>query len=416
MHCSLTARLQALFLFSGIILVLTYAMVSDAVVTAAYQGRSLPLLNRLMENSAMHPLAFYLRKSDNFTLYLAFLWLCSGLAWGLGARRLRQPSARGAQAGDGVVFVLCLAAVYVFLVRYGHEGAWYSLEKIMAYAGNPPFQHRVMFVVPARSLQTLFPSLDAVSCFLGAQVLAAALALWAVKRFASLFIRADMAFVSQLLLVAMWAPTQRYFTFYDIGIMFVFSFCLYHLLRQEFRPYLLMLTLGTFNHETTLFLIAVSALLFYRRMELPKLALFLVLQLVLHGLVRVFLFYCLPANVAWEGGKVPYNLFLLTERRLDLLLNLAPSIVWFCAAALGWRHAPRELRCCAVVLPCLLVMTFLVGQLQEARQFDAFLPIAVALLCCAIARWCSALPEAPLLRMRPLNRAGSNALAKEAPV
>lgn len=415
MHRSLTTSLRALFLSSGIILVLMFALGSDALVTAAYQGHSLALLNRLMENSAMHPLPFYLRKSDNVVLYLAFLWLCAGLAWGVSSRRLSQQNARGGQVGDGVVFVLCLAAVYVFLVRYGHEAEWYSIKKIMSYAGKPPFQHRVMFVVPANAMHAFFPSLETGSCFLAAQVLAAALALWAVKRFSSLFIRADMAFVSQLLLVAVWAPTQRYFTFYDIGIMFVFSFCLYHLLRQEFRPYLLMLALGTFNHETTLFLIGVSALLFYRRMNLPALGRFLVLQLVLYGLVRAFLFYCLPANSAWEGGKLPYNIFLLTQRQFDLLLNLGPSIIWLCIAALGWRHAPRDLRCCVVVLPCLLVMTFLVGQVQEARQFDAFLPIAVALICCAVAYWCAALPESPLLGGRSQACAGSEEIAKRTP-
>jgi len=74
--------------------------------------------------------------------------------------------------------------------------------------------------------------------------------------------------------------------------------------------------------------------------------------------------------------------------------------LWYAIAALGWRSAPPALRRSVVVLPCLLVMTFLVGQLHEARQFDAFLPIAVCLIVCRIAESTASCPESQRLTPR----------------
>ena len=66
------------------------------------------------------------------------------------------------------------------------------------------------------------------------------------------------------------------------------------------------------------------------------------------------------------------------------MYNLGPLLLWYGLAATGWRHAPSFLRRCTLILPCLLVMTTLVGQFNEARQFDAFIPVAMALMLCSL--------------------------------
>ncbi|MEO7497439.1 MAG: hypothetical protein ABIT83_09475 [Massilia sp.] len=395
----LSLRWQALVLGMGVGLALLYVMAGHAAVDAAYHGHS--IFHGVLADSADHPLRFYLRKADALAVYLLALWLAMLLTQYTIARRLgnalRAPSL-GDMLLDVLVFAFCLAGFFCFLLMYGQEREWYPIARIMAFEGNPPFQHRILFVLPALALRAIFPAMPVLDAFLWSQMLAAALALWAVRRLASLFIRPDLAFVAQPLLLLMWAATLRYYTFFDIGIMFVYALALYYLLAGAQRPYLLVFAVGTLNHESTLFLVLLSAAVLCRRIQPIRLLRLLLLQLLLYCAVRAVLFALLPTHAAWESGKPAYNLFLLTHRPQELLINLGPLLLWFGLASFGLRQAPAPLRWCLLLLPCLLVMTFLVGQLHEARQFDAFIPVAAALIASILADASGALPARPLFR------------------
>ena len=355
-----------------------------ALLAQAYEGHSLPALNRLLGHAGRHPLDFYLDKLHTLLVFGLILWLVLTSTAALALHRLKRPPGPGGDWRDYLIFALYAAAFFGFLVYFGSEESWYRIDQIMAYEGRPPFQHRVLFIFPAQLLQYAMPQLGVIPSFLGAQLLAVLLMLWAVRRLAGLFIRSDLAFVGQALALCMWAPTLSYYTFYDIGIIFVFAFCLYHLLRREWLPYLLMLAAGTFNHEITLFLIVASGFMLLGSMRWSALASFLALQLVLYGLVRLLLFYVLPAHQAWEGGKLLFNLHLLQDEPRVLLYSLGPLLLWYALAATGWRHAPPPLLRCVIILPCLFVMTAVVGQFNESRQFDAFIPVAMAFMLCAL--------------------------------
>lgn len=394
----LSFRCQLLVLGAGAAGALLYLLVGHAVVGAAYRGEA--VFQGLIAHAGSHPLPFYLRKTDAVALYLLVLWLALLQTQWLFARRLAQvgPARFADSMLDGLVTLFCLCAFYLFLLNYGGEREWYPLEKVMALSANPPFQHRLLFVLPALALHALVPAMSVFACFLWSQMLAAALALWAARRLASLFIRPDLAFVAQPLVLLMWAATLRYYTFFDIGIIFIYALALYYLLSGALRPYLLVFAVGTLNHESTLFLVLVSALVLAPRTRFASMLRLLLLQLLIYGAVRGVLFALLPTYAAWESGKVPYNLFLLTQRPQELLVNLGPLLLWFALAALAWRRAPPALRWCALILPCLLVMTLLVGQLHEARQFDAFIPVAAALIAHGLGVASGALPSRNLFR------------------
>lgn len=378
----LRSQLVLLSLFA-LIFFAWWFLAGGTLMADAYQGRSWPLLNKLLARPDRHPLDFYLDKMQALVSFSLVLWSAFTLTAALALSRLRRPAA-GSDWRDYAIFAVYAAAFAYLLVQVGSEQKWYVIDKIMAYQGTPPFQHRVLFIFPAQLLQYVMPQLSAIECFLWSQLLAVVLTLWAVRRFASLFIRSDLAFIGQFLALCMWAPTLTYYTFYDIGIIFVYAFCLYHLMRRELLPYLAMLVVGTFNHEITLFLIVASAVVYLGNMSLRSLAALLALQLLLYGLVRLLLFYLLPAHQAWEGGKLAFNLHLLLHQTRGLVYNLGPLLLWYGLAATGWRHAPPFLRRCTLILPCLLVMTTLVGQFNEARQFDAFIPVAMALMLCSL--------------------------------
>lgn len=378
-------RLQLMLFTCCALALFAWAFLSGgALVTDAYEGRSWSLLNRLLAHADRHPLEFYIAKLRAILSLCLILWGMLTLTAALALYRLRRPAAERSDWLDHGMFVVYVAVFAYILLHFGTQRSWYVIDKIMAYQGTPPFQHRVMFIFPAQVLQYAMPQLGAIQSFLWSQVLAVVLMLWSVRRFASLFIRRDLAFIGQFLVLCMWAPTLNYYTFYDIGIIFVYSFCLYHLMRRELLPYLAMLVAGTFNHEITLFLIVASAVVFLGRMSLRSLAAFLVLQLVLYAMVRLLMFSVLPAHQAWEGDKLAFNLNLLLHNTRGLVYSLAPLLLWYALAATGWRHAPSFLRRCTLILPCLVAMTALVGQFNEARQFDAFIPVAMALMLCSL--------------------------------
>lgn len=359
-------------------------LAGGTLVTEAYQGRSWSPLNQMLGHADRHPLDFYIAKLQAVLSLCLILWGSFTLTAALALYRLRRPVAAGSDWLDHVMFVVYTAVFGYTLMHFGVQRSWYVIDKIMAYQGTPPFQHRVMFIFPAQVLQYAIPQLGAIQSFLWSQVLAVVLMLWSVRRFATLFIRRDLAFIGQFLVLCMWAPTLIYYTFYDIGIIFVYSFCLYHLMRRELVPYLAMLVAGTFNHEITLFLIVASASVFLGRMSVRSLAAFLALQLALYAMVRILMFSLLPAHQAWEGDKLAFNLNLLLHDTRGLVYSLAPLLLWYALAATGWRHAPSFLRRSTLILPCLVAMTALVGQFNEARQFDAFIPVAMALMLCSL--------------------------------
>lgn len=381
------SRLSLLFQFISIsigLLFLGYFFVGDSLITEAYLGRSWSPLNSLLGHANRWPLDFYLGRAETTARICLLMWLMFMLTVVSAMIRLRRPAMSGFKVLDALLFLAYLASFAYMLTQVGYERSWYRLASIMSYEGTPPFQHRVMFIFPAQLLQHSMPQFGVFYSFFWSQMLAVVLMLWSVRRFATLFIRSDLAFIAQFLVLCMWAPTLGYYTFYDIGIVFVYSFCLYHLMRMELLPYLAMLVAGTLNHEITLFLVIASALMYFGKMRFSSLLGLIALQLLLYGMVRLLLFYFIPAHQAWEGGKLLFNLDLLLNQPRRLVYSLGPLLVWYALAALGWRQAPALLRRSVIILPCLVAMTVMVGQLNEARQFDAFIPVAVAFMLCAL--------------------------------
>jgi len=270
------------------------------------------------------------------------------------------------------------------LKEHGYEGKWMPLQDIMKFSFPAPFSHRALFVVLADAIQAAFPSFSYMKCFLLSQLVAILAAFEAIRRWAALFVRPEFAFLAQLLLAVILIPTLRYFNFYDFGIVFFFSASLLCLFQERFFLYLGLLALGTLNHEIVLLLVPV-----YLALHLPhgvhRLATWgrAALQLAVWGGVRLVMFWMLPSGVA-PRVLIATNIQALLHPTARLpTLYLGPAM-WTAVAVLGYRHAPPGLRRAVVLLPMLVATTFAFGQFQEVRQFDAFIPVLVALILCAL--------------------------------
>jgi len=173
------------------------------------------------------------------------------------------------------------------------------------------------------------------------------------------------------------APTFTYFTFFDIGIVFFYAAGLTMLLQGRRAYYLILISLGVLNHENILLLIIVSAVICYG--EKRWLA-FVALQLSLYLAIRAALFHLIPVPRAWQHGYVWVNIDLFLFKPAALVSTVLLFLWFVFALFIARASAPVALRRCTILLPLLLGIAILVGRLNEARLFDAFLPIAVVLI------------------------------------
>jgi hypothetical protein len=59
---------------------------------------------------------------------------------------------------------------------------------------------------------------------------------------------------------------------------------------------------------------------------------------------------------------------------------------WYAVGLMSFRSCDLRLKRLTLFFPLLLTVTFLFGQLHEPRQFDAFIPIVVAMILSALRR------------------------------
>jgi len=269
--------------------------------------------------------------------------------------------------------VICTAS----LLRQGFDAPWSPIEQSLSLTAEPPFLHRVLFVYVARIAMQI-AGLSIFHAYVFSQLVAIVLAMIAIWKLSELFVDRKWTCLAPGLLALMFMPTLTYYTFYDIGIVFFYTAGLIALFQRRRVVYLGLICAGVLNHENILLLIFLSGVIYFR--EKGWLA-FLGTQLVLYAAVRSVLFYFLPVSRAWSYGKIWVNLNFLFFRPQNLVAT-SVLFLWFAIAFYVDRTAaqPSRLQRCYVLLPMLVAVTLVVGQVNEARQFDAFLPIAVVML------------------------------------
>jgi hypothetical protein len=296
-----------------------------------------------------------------------------------------------------IVWGVPLATAAALFVTYQHscyEGDFYRIEDAMRLRVEPPFRHRVLFVGAAWAVKALVPDVSYRQTFLLTQAAAAALAVWATQAWCRRVVPTRACVFAGPLLGMMLVPTFQYYTFYDFGIVFFYALGLLLLHDRRYLAFVLLAALGTLNHESMLFLMLLSGVLARSQGASWRYAIgFVAVQLAVYAAVRGLLFWSMPVDIAWMPGKIWLNLERLS--RLDNLHRTAALMLWFVLAIVaGAPAASPQLRWTIVLLPVLWGMTLLVGQINEARQFVAFVPVATALLLVGYARL-ERQPEAP---------------------
>jgi hypothetical protein len=278
------------------------------------------------------------------------------------------------------VIVACAVAILRTLFIHSFDGSWVPVDRVLNFTADPPWNHRVLFVWLANGVRHLRPAMSPFQAYFASQVVPTFLALVFTTRWAARFVPRRELWIAPVLMTLILIPTITYRTFFDIGIVAVFALGLDLLFRRELPAFLLVLGIGVLNHEITLFLIPLFLLLYFDRMRRLELFGWTIAQLVVYVGIRAGLALALPVGAFWQGGKLAYNLNLILGVKPELVFGLATLVFWFALGALGWKRVTPLLRRCVWVLPLFVVEVIVVGQLNEARQFDAFFPVLIAVI------------------------------------
>jgi len=278
----------------------------------------------------------------------------------------------------------CSAAVFIFFWLKGFEGEWYPIQALMTNPHSVPiFGHRLLWVWLADAIKHLAPSLSYLRCFLLSQMAAAVLTIWMIGRWSALFVGRELQWIGQVLATMMLSLTFSYYTFYDISITFFFALCLLLLKQRMYVAFVIALTVATLNHENALLLIPIAGLETFSKRRLS--AVLCSASAVAHFGVRAILQIFIPFHrqVDW---RIWSNLHYPFAHPKEVALSVVSLLFWWIAAAMSWPSAGIFLKRCTLLFPLLFLVTYLVGQFHEARQFDAFIPVVIGFILSELAK------------------------------
>jgi hypothetical protein len=272
------------------------------------------------------------------------------------------------------------ASIFIILATFARDEYFAPLGTLMTNPSSlPVYGQRLLMIWIAKVVKVLLPSVSYRRAYLATQLLAIFGTAYTVGKWSALFVGEEWKVVGQLLLATMLLPTITYSTFYDIPMIGVYTLCLFLLYKKRYAYFLAALAIGTLNHENTLLLVPVAALVLWgvapRRISLgiPLAA------LAGWGTMRMAVQKLIPATSHFEW-HVWTNLMAFSHPTAELVKSVMTLAFWLICGALGFGSANQFVRRAAVLLPALVAVTFVAGRFVEARQFDAFIPVAIALI------------------------------------
>jgi len=319
-----------------------------------------------------------LRKFYRQTLAVGFglagLTTLLALAWS----RLNGLTQAGVWRATCALACACALCLYIFKITY--DAPWAPVDVLMSNPGTLPiFGHRLLFVWLAKAFQAVIPALSAARGYYVSQVVAALLAIYAIGRWSAVHVGEALSPLGQVLAVILISTCLDYRNFYDVGIVFFFSCGLLALYRRKYLWFVVVVTVGTLNHENALLLVPIAAFLLYdaepRRVWLAVVA----VSLAGHLLARAAMQWLipLPGHVDWRIWSNMTRPFL--DHR-EMALSLLALGGWYVLGLMSLPACDKRLRRLLLLFPMLFGVTFLFGQFHEPRQFNAFIPVLIAVL------------------------------------
>jgi hypothetical protein len=282
------------------------------------------------------------------------------------------------------VTMACTSALCLYLFKMTGDGPWAPVDLLMSNPRAVPiFGHRLLFVWMADALHAAVPALSPLRCFYASQVLVSFLALYAIGRWLALHVGNALSSLGQILAVILISSCLTYRNFYDIGVVFFFSCGFLALYRRSYVWFVVVVIVATFNHENALLLIPTAAFLLFdtepRRVWLKVVGTSLVGHLFARALLQRMVPFQTQARLTlWTN----FTRFFMLPRGLAFFLLALGG--WYLLGLMSLPACDTRLRRLLVLFPMLFGVDFLVGQTNEPRMFNAFIPVLVAIILVAV--------------------------------
>jgi hypothetical protein len=246
---------------------------------------------------------------------------------------------------------------------------------------NAAFGYRLLFPVLAVLLQKILPRLSDHNAFIAVQSLNTGISVFLTGAWSETFFPRYGRPLGYILAALMLIPTIGYWTFYDIAIVGFWTACFLLLYRGQYLGYLAVFAVATLNHENILLIVPCVVAYSWLRMRFPRLVLFTCAQVALWYGLRQLVIHLSPSGALFDWRLWQNLAFWKTYSFRELAFAASVLVPWWLVALRGWKDAPRILRTGLLAWPGLFLVTMLFGRLSEARQFVAFIPICIGLIC-----------------------------------
>ncbi len=283
------------------------------------------------------------------------------------------------------IYTLSLSGLlFLLLTRLESEAPWYPLKKILI----PPqtldvFGRRLLLVWPAQWIYGHIPGISPLHTFYLVQAAVILATMLVVARWSARFVGNDNAYLGQLLLIVLLAPTLTYYNFYDVAIVLIYTLALLALWDRRYVFFVLLVGIGALNHENTLLLVFTAVAVFYGR-EKPRRSVAVAGAAAAAWLLaRLLVMFAVPLSAPFQI-RVITNLWELLHDPKAIGTSIVTLLPMFLFTLWGWKSAPQLLRRSAFLLIPLFGVTYVFGKFREPRQFDAFIPLAIGFALCAL--------------------------------
>jgi len=277
--------------------------------------------------------------------------------------------------------------IFLLLTKLGREMPFQPLAKILTLPDDLDFiGRRLLLVWPARWISLHVTGLSPLHVYYVMQAAAICVTVSLIGIWSARFVGWGSAYLGQLLLVVFLCPTFGYYNYYDIFIVATYTGALLCLWDRRYLLFCLIAGIGTLNHENALLLAFVALAACYRRETPWKSAMVVGGTLLAWLIVKVGLSVAAPMHASFHY-RVISNLWKPIHQPRAMLSSLVALSPAFLCTAFGWSAASGVLRRSAVFLLLPLVaVTYLFGLFDEPRQFDVFIPLAIAIALSALPR------------------------------
>jgi len=314
------------------------------------------------------------------------LLLCAAAVAGLAIRlRWFEGGVSWRPVNNALWTLVCSGLLLWYLSRLSYDAPWYKLGVLIEGSETlEVFSRRLLFIWPARWLHQAAPGLSDLRVYWMVQAPIILVTMILVRKWSELFIEESRAFLGQVLTVFLLAPMFSYYTFYDVAIVAFYTAGLLALWKRAYIWFALAVGVGALNHENTLLLVFVAAVCLWGESR-KTLTRALGFSLAAWLMARVVMTLAVPMR-ATVHFRILTNLWELLHAPGAMAFTAMAWLPLVLLTILGWKAAPRMVRQMAVLAIPLLAVTYLFGKFREARQVDAYIPVAVAFGLCGLQR------------------------------